>query len=296
MNLEELKKFEPIYIIGHKNPDIDTIVSSKLLADIFNENKIESYYAILEKDYNIDLYNTKMINDCMKFNPIIIKEKEINNYNYFLVDHNNPIQSVDNNCNIIGCIDHHYNSGKINNIILTDYCATALFIYNLFKNQYKFTTKQKHQIYMAFLNDSTFGKSSRYKQKDEDLVRELNFNFNYQELFKKYFVPTNLDNGIKRVFLNGYKKYNFDGVQFESSYIEAFDTKQINEYIDLIKEYSGNFLGSWIDYSKDETFTYFKYQNNVIKYYYPFIASRATTVMNDVLKYIEQNFQCELVD
>ena len=37
INIKELKKYEPLYVIGHKNPDIDTAVSSSILASILTD-------------------------------------------------------------------------------------------------------------------------------------------------------------------------------------------------------------------------------------------------------------------
>lgn len=286
MDYKILKKSEPIYIIGHSNTDADSIISSKLLSDILNYYSIKSYYVILNEKYDLDDYNRRMILECMDFNPLIISKEDINNHNYFLVDHNNPIQSVGEDANIIGCIDHHINSNKIKNCLLSNYCSTSLFIYSLFKDKYQFSDEQKYQIYMAFLNDSTFAKSSRYKKTDKKLVKTLGFNNNYNELFKKYFIPTNTNNGIKEVFKNGYKKHNINGIIFESSYIETFDNNLLNEYIKLIQEYNGNFLGIWINYDNNQTYAYFKYNNNIKIFNYNYIASRAATILMDAIDYI----------
>ena len=34
--INELKKYEPIYVIGHSNIDIDSAISSKLLSEILS--------------------------------------------------------------------------------------------------------------------------------------------------------------------------------------------------------------------------------------------------------------------
>ena len=70
MDLMKLKKYEPIYIIGHSNTDVDSIVSSSILCDIFNFYGIKSYYAILDRNYELDDFTNKVINDCMKYKPI----------------------------------------------------------------------------------------------------------------------------------------------------------------------------------------------------------------------------------
>lgn len=280
--IKKLKKFEPIYVIGHSNIDIDSAISSKILSEIFNFFNIKSYYAILDKKYRFDKYNKKMLDACSNFEPKIITFNDITKHNYFLVDHNDFLQSVGKGVNVVGCIDHHPNSKKIKNAIITDCCATSLYLYELFKNIYKFTDEQKKQIFMAFLNDSTFGKSSRYKQSDKKLIEELGFSTDYEELFQKYFIPTDLTNEITDAIYNGHKKYQFGNTYFESGYIETFGTDGLKEYEKTVKNLK-NFLGIWIDYEELITYVFFSYNDTFKKWKYNFVASRATTILNDVL-------------
>lgn len=283
--IESLKDKEKIYIIGHSNIDIDSAVSSKILSEILNEFGIDSTYAILEENYKFDEYNQKMVDACMNFNPVVIKNEEVNRYTFFLVDHNDYLQSVGPNAKIVGCIDHHPNSKKVSEAIITNTCATALYIFKEFKEQYDFSNKQKFQIYMAFLNDSTFGKSSRYKESDEIIAKELGFDYDYNEMFKKYFIPTDLKQGMENILNNGLKSYKFGDVYFESGYVESFDTIRLSEYEKAVKKRK-NYLGIWIDYSNNITYTIFNYQRKIKKWKYDFIASRATTILNDVLLYL----------
>lgn len=283
--IESLKDKEKIYIIGHSNIDIDSAVSSKILSEILNEFGIDSTYAILEENYKFDEYNQKMVDACMNFNPVVIKNEEVNQYTFFLVDHNDYLQSVGPNAKIVGCIDHHPNSKKVSDAIITNTCATALYIFKEFKEQYDFSNKQKFQIYMAFLNDSTFGKSSRYKESDEIITKELGFDYDYNEMFKKYFIPTDLKQEMENILNNGLKSYKFGDVYFESGYVESFDTIRLSEYEKAVKKRK-NYLGIWIDYSNNITYAIFNYQRKIKKWKYNFIASRATTILNDVLLYL----------
>ena len=287
MDITKFKQYEPIYIIGHINIDTDSAIASKILCDIFNDNGIKSHYAILEEDYEFDLYNKKMVDACLDFKPVVIKKEDINKYNWFLVDHNDVNQSIKIKENVVGCIDHHPDSGSIKNAIITDVCATSLYIYKIFKDTYNFSEEQKYQIYMAFLNDSTFAKSSRYKESDELLAGELGFSNDYKKLFKEYFIPTDLKNGVSSKIYNGHKKYRFQNVYFESGYIESFGIEGLEEYKKIINSMDA-FLGLWVDYENDKTYVYFKYDDKLKEINYNFIASRATTVLNDVLEYLKK--------
>lgn len=288
MELKKLKKYEPIYVIGHSNIDIDSAVASKILCDILNGFGIKAYYAILEEKYSFDAYNQGMVDDCMKFQPVVVKKEDINNHNWFLVDHNDRLQSVGMEANILGAIDHHPNAGNVENVEITNVCSTSLHIFNEYKKEYEFSNEQKYQVYLAFLNDATFGKSSRYKASDEEIAKTLGFNDNYQNLFKKFFIPTDISKGVHTQMKNGHKKYQFEDVYFESNYIESFGIEGLDEYKKIIENLE-SFLGVWVDYENDKTYAYFKYDNNFIEFKYDFIASRATTILQDVIQYLREN-------
>lgn len=282
MNLEYLKKYNKILVIGHNNPDVDTIVSSKILSEIFNYYGIKSDYAVIEGN-NLKETDLKLINECMEYNPLIINKNDINNYNYFLVDHNDVYQSVKDESLIVGCIDHHENIGY-KTALISDYCATAIYIYDLFKDKYLFNEQQKYQIYMAFLSDSRFGKSIRCKEKDKLLTESLGFGSNYDKMFEKFFIVTNLKNQNFAFNNNGfkyYKKYNLS-----STYIERLDIDNLKEYKNFVRRKKDNFLGIWVDYKNNKTYSYLKYNNNFTSFDYDFIGSRAKHIMSDVIKYI----------
>ena len=67
--INELKKYEPIYVIGHSNIDIDSAISSKLLSEILSFFGIKANYAILDSNYIFDEYNKSMLEECTKFEP-----------------------------------------------------------------------------------------------------------------------------------------------------------------------------------------------------------------------------------
>ena len=288
MQLKELKKYEPIYVIGHSNIDIDSAVASKILSDVLNGFGIKAYYAVLEEKYNFDAYNQGMVDACMKFEPVVVKKEDITKHNWFLVDHNDRHQSVGMEANVLGSIDHHPNAGNVENVEVTDVCSTSLHIFNEYKDEYEFTEEQKYQIYLAFLNDATFGRASRYKTSDEEIAKQLGFNYDYKELFKKFFIPTDLSKGVHTQMKNGHKKYRFEDVYFESGYIEAFGIEGLDEYKNIIQDLDA-YLGVWVDYENDKTFAYFKYDNKFIEFEYDFVASRATTILNDVIQYLRGN-------
>ena len=105
-------------------------------------------------------------------------------------------------------------------------------------------------------------------------------------MFRKYFIPTNLEQRIEDVLNNGLKSYKFGNIYFESGYVESFDTNRLKEYEEAVKKRE-NYLGIWIDYTNSKTYVIFNYIHKIKKWKYDFIASRATTILNDVLSFIK---------
>ena len=286
MNFNLFKEYEPLYIIGHKNPDIDSVVSTTILCNIFKSKGIDCFPCFLSDSYDIDEYNLRMINDCMNLDMKIIDNND--SYNYVLVDHNDPVQSIGFGRRIVWGIDHHKSSNILSNIIIRPVCSCSLLIYDYFKEYYDFSNEEKFLIYMASLADSLFFKGSRFSKEDKILIDELGYDMNVEEMFKKYFVPTDLSGGIDSLFLNVSKTYNYRGVRFDSLVVKTYNE---NEYLkqDFIKkiEEKINFLGVWIDFDKEISYAYFNYNGEVKEFIYDFLASRASTVIPDVFRYID---------
>lgn len=289
MNFDLFKEYEPLYIIGHKKPDVDSVVSTTILYNIFKSKGILCYPCFLD-NYEVDQYNLNMLSDCMQLD--MKKIDALSSYNYVLVDHNDPIQSVGYGKKIVWGIDHHPNSNILTNIVIQHYCSCSLSIYNYFKNEYEFSNEEKFMIYMACLADSMFFKGSRFSKEDDVLIKELGFQLDTNVMFKKYFIPTDLSLGIANLFKSPSKSYNYKGVKFDSLVIKTYNE---NEYLkqDFINEINkrDNFLGVWIDFDKEISYAYFNYNGNIKEFIYDFLASRAATVIPDVFKYIDLSLE-----
>ena len=289
LNINELKKYPIIYIIGHRHMDADTVISSYLLSKILNKQGIKCEYAILDKDYNIVYGDYDLIKDNVtNYKPTVIKKENINNNYFILVDHNDPLQSIDNEKNVVGMIDHHFIDKKQPNYLIGDYASTSLFIYQLYKNTYDFSDYEKALILYTVLSDTTYFISSRYKEKDDQIVKELNekTNLNFEVLKRKYFKTTDFSIDIETNFKSNYKRYKFDDLEFESSFVRANreDDKYLNEYLEYLKKIPQNWLFIWYQFDDNISNAYFK-NNNVIKEInYDYIASRANDVIKDIVE------------
>lgn len=247
-------KGEKIYVLGHINPDTDSIFSSYLLSNILKSMNIDSEFCVLEKDYEYCDSDKKLILNYLPINPQIINST--NNKKFILVDHN-KINKLPKE-NIIGAIDHHVITGEIDNLIEIEYASTALLIYNLFKDKYKFNKKEKELIFLSVLADTDYLCSSRFKEEDNILLEELNVNLDVKKLQKKYFTITNFNNHIEVNLKSNYKEYNYNNKNIKRtliySYKDEYD-KYYNSYLDYINDYE-DYLLIWCDFESKKTYIY----------------------------------------
>jgi len=275
---------ETIYITGHRNPDADSIVSAKIMSDILNDKGIKAQWVFFKGDI-VDPSSRMLLENCFDSTPMVITEADLEGKEFLLVDHNDVLQSVEKVERAIAAIDHHSASGQIEHLWLSDYCCTALYIYMMFRDRYNFSSLQKEQIFHAVLGDSVFGRSSRYKpQKDGDGVKALGYTTDYDEYFRKYFIPTDLSDPVKAFSENGVKSYKYHWAAMKSGYIEAMDTALLAEYKEFVTNFDGNFLGIWLDYSVPKTYAFFKFCGEVHEYVYDCVASRAALIMPYIIK------------
>lgn len=286
MDLEYLKNYPKVLVIGHLTPDTDTITSSYMLSKIFKSFGINSDYAVLETE-KLNAKTQKQVNEVMTYSPFILKESDIKNYHYFLVDHNDVSQSVKDTSLVVGVIDHHPNSNQIPNAIIKEYCSTTLLIYDLFKEQYNFTNEDKKVIYMGALDDSACGYSPRYNEKAKKQVKELGFDNYLKDKFEDYFIPTDLSDLDLAFNKARLKIYSFDdGISFKSTGIEAFDDNHKEEYKNFIKNQKENFLGLWLNYKTQTSTLYLKYNNHFYKKDFDRIISRGSEAIDLILNFI----------
>ena len=284
MNFDIFKNTDIVYITGHRNPDADSLVSAKIMQDILIDNGIDAQWVIWQND-NVDPSSQMLLEGIMDKQPLVLTDKDVAEKKFLLGDHKDVLQSVGEGAQIVAAVDHHSPSGQIENLFFSDHCCTALYIYMMFKDRYNFTDIQREQIFRAFLSDSVFGRSSRYKaDKDGSAVRVLGYSNDYDEYFKKYFIPTDLSDYHKAFAENGVKSYKYSWAEMKSGYIEAMDTALMAEYKAFVQNYDGNFLGIWLDYSVPQTYAFFKYNGKLHEYTYDCVASRAALIMPYIIK------------
>lgn len=244
-----------VYILGHNNPDFDSLASSYLLKNILNSFNIKAHYVVLDKDYNFTREDAKLIQDFLKEKPEVISE--IGDKKFILVDHN-TLDGIPKQ-NVIGSIDHHKISGEVDDVLEMEYASTGLLIYDLFKDIYNFSDEEKRLIGLTVVADTDYLHSSRFSEEDKKLFDELNLDINVNELQEKYFTTTDFSNGIENVINENIKNYTYNDEVWHRVLISSY-SKEKEKYMDLLINYfstlGGNWLLIWNDYEKNETYIY----------------------------------------
>ena len=238
-----------IAILGHENPDVDSLLSGYLLAK-YMKNEFGDTFKYVIPDKNIDEESLGIISklgiDISRFcsNSVGSNDK------LFLVDHN-----VENRFNneVIGIIDHHPvieqtdQSKKADFYINQFACSTTTIIAQMFdiKDRNDFIIA----LVGALVDTASFNSTkTNFEQVEWLKKRCLELDVDFDKYYDIGLCLTDLSD-LNKKFLNGLKKYNIEGNNVESSYIQIKGFEQnsskINQLIELIDKYR---LLNGIDY------------------------------------------------
>ena len=168
-------KMDKIYITGHKNPDTDTIMSA-LVAE----------YLYTHLGYNVEAIKQGELNPETKFAiektglriPNTIT-KLTEDSKVILVDHNNPMESLENitELNIINIIDHHaikLDLGSPTYVRTEPVGCTATILFKMFReNSIEIPKNIALAMLSAIISDSLLFKSPTCTDEDKKVVSEL---------------------------------------------------------------------------------------------------------------------------
>ena len=268
-------KEKKVYIIGHHNPDADSIISAYILTKILKKFKIDAIFSARDEN----LIDKDLINVYLKEDYQII-----DNYKdkyFILVDHNN-LDNIKKE-NVIAAIDHHKITNEVEDLIEIEYASTSLLIYDLFKDKYKFSKKEKELIVITVLSDTEYLTSSRFTKEDKKLYDELKVNIDVTTIRNKFFKITDFNKDISINMKEDYKEYDSYEKHFNRCLIKSYSNEKDSFYEEYIKNMDNNNINLliWCDYEKLKTYVYYN-GNNII---YPIF----TTSTNLIIEYLYKN-------
>ena len=275
-------------ILGHENPDVDSLISGYLLEKVMKKRGYEVSFCIPDKEIAAD--SEKI---CNKYNLYVGKyyvDELPNDVKYILVDHNER----DVPGEIVAVLDHHptpkdkshieyYRNEKVS--------ATACLIAKDCEEEL-----DKHDIELAcvatFIDTVSFH-SSKTVKKDISWVNEMTtkYDLDYDEMYRDGLCLTELTN-VEEIAFNGLKKADYDGFSIHSSYVQIVDLEKnkkiIDEIIEKLKKYRNEEnidLFVFIVYDMTNFYTKVYKINEDIDYDEYFLyASRGNTIIPDIVK------------
>ncbi len=227
---------EKVYVIGHMNPDTDSVVSAMSMASFLNlREKTDRYEAAMAGKPNSE---TKYIFDRfgLEFPDIIedASEKKL-----FLVDHNEASQTIKGreNDNVIGFVDHHkikFENSKPIEIITRPWGSSNTVIYDLFKKDLiDVPTHLKPAMLCAILSDTVILKSPTTTPIDIMVVEELSdeLGLDFQKLGMELFkAKSDLGNkSAMEIVKNDYKDFDFNGKKVGVGQVETPDLHDVED-------------------------------------------------------------------
>lgn len=224
-------------ILGHENPDVDSIVSGYIYQNYLNRHGVNAEFIIPDKTIEEDTLRI-----CRDFNlePTIFQKELVfdENTKFILLDHHQR----DNIGEIVQIIDHHPSSNCIDDFkTINEYASsTSCLIVQGFE-QY-FSIMEIELACLAAMVDTASFSSTKTREIDIDWVRQMceEKNLDYNKLYEAGLGIDDLSNP-KEIMLHGLKKYTINNHKVESSTIHISNIKnnwkKISQITMLLNEY-----------------------------------------------------------
>ncbi len=245
-----------VYVLGHNNPDADSIISSYLLSKILCWLGANAHFAVLRENYEYSKNDKRLIDTFIKEEPVIVDDCK--DKLFVLVDHNN-LGGLSKD-NVLGAIDHHIITGEVYDTLEIEYASTALLIYDLFKDIYDFSLEDKGLIGLSVLADTDYLNSSRFTKEDKKLFDSLGINLDVEKLQREYFNTCDFNLSIEDNLLNNYKEYTLPTGKVRRSLIYSYTDGYIDnfyKYVEYLKDSLDTWLLIWCDFESHTTYIWY---------------------------------------
>ncbi len=231
------------YVIGHQNPDTDSVVSAIILSWFLNEQE-QDYRPAALGEINKE---TSFVLSFWGFEkPEILSKKEADGAEFFLVDHNDLNQSIASSENVKGVLDHHLIAGlKTSTPIffrIEPVGSSATLVYKLIKeNNLKPSKKHCGLLLSAIISDTLNLNSPTTTTEDIDTLYELKdlTGADTEKLANEMFVAKSdfNDKKVSEVITADLKNYDFGGKKIGIGVAETTSLRYFQDNsAEIIKE------------------------------------------------------------
>lgn len=276
-------------ILGHQNPDVDSIISGVLLERYLNRHGYTSKFVI--PDLLIDEENLSI---CYKYgiNPIDYQAVLPSNskQKYILVDH----FERDVLGEIVGVIDHHPTSKELSYTYYKNEKASSTASMIVKGREDEFTKDEIYLAVLATMVDTVSFHSSKTLSEDiswvEDMTEE--YRLPYSELYHDGLCLTKISNA-NDFLSHGLKEYQFDDKRIASSSVLLLHPEDYNgmypSVFSLLQNYVFDhnlelFVLLIHDMSKFQSSVYYVDSKNVKKEEFDHFVSRGSEVIPELEK------------
>ncbi len=274
-------------ILGHENPDVDSIVSGVIYQNYLNRNGMNTEFVI--PDENID---EDTLSICRSFHleptdyqkPLEFDE----NTKFILVDHHQR----DNIGEIFNIMDHHPDSNSPEGDYYINESSSSTSCLIVQGKEPFFSTHEIELACMAAMVDTASFHSTKSCPWDLDWIKRMceERKLDYDRLFEAGLTTNSLEDKQKAMF-HGLKKHNLRDHKVESSTVHVKSMKKewnnINDIVyglmqHVIEQELDIFLFIVHDMSRFETYVYQITKDGYTRKKYDEYTSRGTTIIPEL--------------
>lgn len=225
-------------ILGHENPDVDSIVSGYLLEKLMQQKGYDILFIIPDK--KIDETSVKI---CQEYGLHVCNyQKNLGDFldcKFILVDHHKRKDVK----NVVAVVDHHPTMEKINVPYYQNEkkSSTSCLICQGENESYFSKTDIKLALLAAFVDTASFH-STKTCEKDVVWAREMceKYSLDYEKLYQAGLCLTDVSD-LKKACFNGLKKYEIGSYKIASSYVQVLHFEDLDlkmeKMLDYLREY-----------------------------------------------------------
>ncbi|MCS7278430.1 MAG: manganese-dependent inorganic pyrophosphatase [Thermodesulfobacteriaceae bacterium] len=235
---------DKVYVVGHKNPDTDSVCSAIVFAYLLNEWKKmdckimkvdKEAVPIIQGEPNAE---TKFVLEKFGFSvPEIMTEGE--GKTVALVDHSDKVQSLDNidKSEIVAVVDHHKIGDVVtpNPILFVNFpvgCTATVLKFLFDKTGVSLPQNMAGLLLASILSDTVIFKSATTTDMDKMVAEELAKVVGIEDITKFGIeVKAKLSDvsgmAVKDIIMRDYKDYNMSGKKVGVGQIELIDLSLI---------------------------------------------------------------------
>lgn len=287
-----------IVILGHKNPDVDSIISGYLLSSYLRYKKYDVDYVI--PDEKIDEETLSIVKSCGidvdSLPSDISKDSKL-----ILVDHH----ETEFKNNVIAVIDHHPTMKVFDYpfYINEKSSSTTKHIYDIISAECPGYIGRRfvELVVIGIVVDTCSFRSAKSKPGDKEWVLDMckKYELDINKIMEIGDCVTDITD-LDKAVMHGYKGYNYFGKSVGTSYIQVRDVD--NAKVDLIlsslkKEVKKNSLRMWVFIVvniAELTSTVYKISQDKVEIEeYDFMVSRGSNIMPNIESQIWEEAKCQ---